>query len=308
MMRRALGAFLLLLLTACAPTVDKTGPALNQPHLTDSAFVAADGAVLPVRSWLPATDPDAVVVALHGMDDYRAFFDIPGSRLAAAGIAAYAYDQRGFGQAPDPGAWFGEEAMQDDLFAFMRVIAARHPGKKLFSLGESMGGAVVMTAMTRKDARLPPNFAGAILVSPAVWSRDNMPWYQSAALWVGAHTVPWMALTGEGLEIQATDNIEVLRRMSRDPLFIKETRIGSIKGLCDLMDDAMRSAPDLHVPSLVLVAEKDQVIPPTASAAMTATLPFSAEVKTYPLAYHMMLRDLHGDIPTNDIIGWIRSR
>ncbi|HMA49839.1 MAG TPA: alpha/beta hydrolase, partial [Magnetospirillaceae bacterium] len=119
MMRLAVGALFLLLLTACAPTVDKTGPVLNQPHLTGSAFVAADGAVLPTRSWLPATEPEAVVVALHGMDDYRAFFDIPGSRLAAAGIAAYAYDQRGFGQAPDPGAWFGEEAMQDDLYAFL---------------------------------------------------------------------------------------------------------------------------------------------------------------------------------------------
>lgn len=304
----AVGALFLLLLTACAPTLDKTGPFLDQPHLVGDAFIAADGAALPMRSWLPATDPDAVVVALHGMDDYRAFFDIPGSRLAAANIAAYAYDQRGFGQAPDPGSWFGEEAMQNDLYAFFRVIAERHPGKKIFALGESMGGAVVMTALTRQDAKLPADFAGAILVAPAVWSRDTMPWYQSAALWVGAHTVPWMALTGEGLEIQATDNIEVLRRMSRDPLFIKSTRIGSIKGLCDLMDSAMRSASDLQTPALVLVAEKDQVIPPAASAAMTATLPFSAEVKTYPLAYHMMLRDLHGDIPANDIIGWIRSR
>ena len=308
MIKLAVGTLFLLLLTACAPTLDQTGPAQNQPHLTDSAFVAADGALLPMRSWLPATEPEAVVVALHGMDDYRAFFEIPGSRLAAAGIAAYAYDQRGFGEAPNPGAWFGETAMQDDLFAFLRVIAARYPGKKLFALGESMGGAVVMTALARADAYPPPQLVGAILVAPAVWSRDTMPWYQSAALWIGAHTVPWMALTGKGLEIQATDNIEVLRRMSRDPLFIKETRIGSIKGLCDLMDDAMRSAPALHTPSLVLIADKDQVIPPVASKVMTATLPSSAEVKTYPLAYHMMLRDLHGDIPTNDIIDWIRSR
>jgi alpha-beta hydrolase superfamily lysophospholipase len=188
------------------------------------------------------------------------------------------------------------------------VIAARYPGKKIFALGESMGGAVVMSALARTDAHPPPNFAGAILVAPAVWSRDTMPWYQSAALWIGAHTVPWMALTGKGLEIQATDNIEVLRRMSRDPLFIKETRIGSIKGLCDLMDEAMRSAPDLHVPSLVLIAEKDQVIPPAASKVMTDTLPSTAEVRSYPLAYHMMLRDLHGDIPTNDIIDWIRAK
>lgn len=308
MTRLAVSALLLLLLTACAPTVDQTGPSTRQPHLTGSAFIAADGAVLPVRSWLPAGEPEAVVVALHGMDDYRAFFDIPGTRLAAAGIAAYAYDQRGFGEAPNPGDWFGETAMQDDFFAFLRVIAARYPGKKILGLGESMGGAVVMSALARTDVRPPPAFAGAILVAPAVWSRDTMPWYQSAALWIGAHTVPWMTLTGKGLEIQATDNIEVLRRMSRDPLFIKETRIGSIEGLCDLMDEAMRSAPGLHVPSLVLIAEKDQVIPPAVSKVMTDTLPSSAEVKTYPLAYHMMLRDLHGDIPTNDIIGWIRSR
>jgi alpha-beta hydrolase superfamily lysophospholipase len=308
MMKRVLGALFLLLLTGCVPTVDPTGPDLDRPHLDRSAFIAADGAVLPMRSWLPATEPDAVVVALHGMDDYRAFFDIPGSRLAAAGIAAYAYDQRGFGQAPDPGAWFGATAMQDDLLAFLRVIAARYPGKKLFALGESMGGAVVMTALARTDARPPPTLAGAILVAPAVWSRDTMPWYQSAALWIGAHTVPWMALTGNGLKIQATDNVEVLRRMSRDPLFIKETRIGSIEGLCDLMDDAMRSAPALHIPSLVLIADKDQIIPPEVSRAMAATLPASASVKSYPLAYHMMLRDLRGDIPTEDIIDWIRSR
>jgi alpha-beta hydrolase superfamily lysophospholipase len=307
-MRLVASALFLLLLTACAPTVDQTGPATHQPHLTESAFVASDGASLPIRSWLPATEPEAVVVALHGMDDYSAFFEIPGSRLAAAGIAAYAYDQRGFGQAPDPGSWFGETAMQDDLFAFLRAIAARHPDKKIFALGESMGGAVVLTALARADARPPASLAGAILVSSAVWSRDTMPWYQSAALWIGAHTVPWMALTGSGLKIQATDNIEVARRISRDPLFIKETRIGSIKGLCDLMDDAMRSAPALRIPSLVLIAEKDEVIPPSVSEVMTATLPPIAEVKTYPLAYHMMLRDLHGDIPTNDIIDWIRAR
>lgn len=307
MMKPAASAFFLLLLTACAPTIDQTGPALHQPHFTDSAFVASDGAVLPMRSWLPATEPDAVVVALHGMDDYRAFFEIPGSRLAAAGIAAYAYDQRGFGEGPSPGAWFGETAMQDDLIAFLQTIAARHPGKKLFALGESMGGAVVMTALARTDIHLPSQFSGAILVSPAVWSRDTMPWYQSAALWVGAHTVPWMALTGSGLKIQATDNIEVARRLYYDPLFIKETRIGSLKGLCDLMDGAMRAAPDLHVPALVLLADKDQVIPPAASRVMTATLPSTAQVKTYPLAYHMMLRDLHGDIPASDIIDWIRA-
>jgi len=305
---RTLGAAaMLFLLAACTPTLQTAGPAIEPPHLTDEAFIAADGAKLPVRSWLPEGEPRAVIVALHGMNDYRAFFDIPGERLAKDGIATYAYDQRGFGGAPDPGGWFGERVMQDDLYAMLRLAAAKHPGKKLFVLGESMGAAVTMTALTRPDADLP-KLAGAILVAPAVWSRDTMPWYQSAALWVASHTVPGMTLTGRGLHITATDNMEVLIKMSRDPLVLKETRVAAIDGLCDLMDDAMRAAPSLKPPALVLIADKDEVIPPEASKAMAATLPASVDVKYYPENYHMMLRDLRGDIPTSDIAAWIEGR
>ena len=306
-MRAVAAAMMVLMLAACTPTVESAGPAIQPPHLTGDAFVDSDGARLPLRAWLPEGEVKAVVVALHGFNDYRAFFDIPGPRLAAAGIAVYAYDQRGFGAAPEPGGWFGAAAMRDDLYAVLRLVAQRHPGRKLFALGESMGAAVVMTGLARSGADLP-KLAGAILVAPAVWSRDTMPWYQAAALWIGAHTVPWMTLTGNGLHITATDNIDVLRKMSRDPLVIKETRIGSIKGLCDLMDDAMVSAPSLHVPALVLIARKDEVVPNSASEKMMATLPSSAEVKFYPENYHMMLRDLEGDIPTNDIIAWIEAR
>ena len=205
---------------------------------------------------------------------------------------------------PACGGWFGETVMQDDLFAMLRLVAAKHPGKKLFVLGESMGAAVAMTALTRPDAD-PPKLAGTILVAPAIWSRDTMPWYQSAALWVAAHTVPWMTLTGRGLHITATDNIEVLIKMSRDPLVLKETRVAAIKGLCDLMDDAMRAAPELKAPALVLIAEKDEVVPPEASKTMAATLAPSIDVRYYPRDYHMMLRDLEGDIPTSDIAAWI---
>ncbi|HMA51937.1 MAG TPA: lysophospholipase [Magnetospirillaceae bacterium] len=305
---RALGvAALFLLLAACTPTVKSAGPAIESPHLTDEAFLASDGARLPMRAWLPQGEPRAVVVALHGFNDYRAFFDIPGPRLAAAGIAVYAYDQRGFGQAPEPGQWFGETVLQDDLDAVLRLVAARHPGRKLFVLGESMGAAVAMTALTRADADLP-KLAGTILVAPAIWSRDTMPWYQAGALWVASRTVPWLTLTGRGLHIQATDNIDVLIKMSRDPLIIKATRVSAIKGLCDLMDDAMHAAPALKPPTLVLIGEQDQVVPPEASKTMAATLNPSIDVKYYPQNYHMMLRDLRGDIPTSDIIAWIEQK
>ena len=79
-----------------------------------------------------------------------------------------------------------------------------------------------------------------------------MPWYQRLALLVGAHTFPDMALTGRGLQIKPSDNIAMLRALGRDPKIIKETRVDTIWGLVNLMDDALSSASKLSSKTLIL--------------------------------------------------------
>ena len=96
-----------------------------------------------------------------------------------------------------------------------------------------MGGAVIMAALTSNN---PPMAEGAILVAPAVWGRVTMPFYQRWLLGLAARTLPWLKLSGKGLGIQASDNIEMLRTLGRDPLVIKETRIDTLWGLVNLMD------------------------------------------------------------------------
>jgi alpha-beta hydrolase superfamily lysophospholipase len=299
---------LMLLLAACG--TGGAGPlvVVAPPQLTDQAMVAADGAVLPLRRWLPPSAPSAVIAALHGFNDYRAAFDLPGPHLAAAGLAVYAYDQRGFGQAPETGRWPGEAALQDDLVTLLGLLAARYPGTPLYVLGESMGGAVALTALSRRarDSGGVPPLAGVILVAPAVWSRDEMPWYQDAALWLAVHSVPWLTLSGRGLHIQPSDNIPMLRALGKDPLVIKQTRIDTIKGLCDLMDDASLAAADFDLPALVLIGRKDEVMPALASEAMLARLPPSARPLFFDDGYHLLLRDMHADQPIDEIIAWIR--
>jgi alpha-beta hydrolase superfamily lysophospholipase len=306
---RWFAALLVVMLAACAeippPLVERI-----EPRLTDRAMIAADGAELPLRRWLPAGEPRAVIAALHGFNDYSAFFDLPAPSLTAAGIAIYAYDQRGFGRAPAVGYWPGEAALRSDLYGFLRLLAARHPGKPLFVLGESMGAAVALTALSHPAidrADLPP-LSGVILVAPAVWSRDQMPWYQDAALWIGARLLPWMTVSGRGLHIQASDNIEMLRRMSRDPLVIKETRISTIEGLCDLMDAASLAPGRIDLPGLLLLGAHDEVVPNEASQAMLARKSRFLQPRLYPEGYHMLLRDLHAEQPLNDIKSWIASR
>ena len=299
--------FSALCLAACAPIVKPAGPPVTAARLDGGAVLTSDDSRLPLRSWLPGDGrSEAVVLAVHGFNDYSHAFDDAGKYLAAQGIAVYAFDLRGFGAAPDRGYWAGEAAMVDDVGTVARLVAARHPGKPVYLLGESMGGALVMVTMTSPGA---PPVAGVILSAPAVWSRDSMGLVQRSALWLATHTVPWMTLTGRGLHIMPSDNIEMLRRLSRDPLVIKETRVDAIDGLCDLMDDAAAAAPRLHLPALVLYGEHDQVVPAAPTYRMMARLPDNPvpQVKAvYANGYHMLLRDLEAKLVLADIAAWIK--
>ncbi len=301
---RIIGLWSLLLCVGCAPVVNRPGAAVSAPVLGRAHFVAADGAVLPVRAWMPPEGPaKAVVVALHGFNDYSNFFTKPGEYLSRLGIACYAYDQRGFGNAPGRGLWAGVEAYADDLRDFAAQARRRHPGVPLYVLGESMGGAVAIVALASAQ---PPPADGLILSSPAVWGRSTMPWYQRVLLETLGHTTPWLRLTGEGLKIMASDNIEMLRGLGRDPLVIKATRVDAMYGLADLMDAALADAGKLAATTLVLYGERDQVVPREPVEKMLARMQGpQTRAAFYANGYHMLLRDLQAEKPWRDIAAWI---
>jgi alpha-beta hydrolase superfamily lysophospholipase len=190
-----------------------------------------------------------------------------------------------------------------------RALRARYPGVPLYLLGDSMGGAVVAIAVTGPEA---PPVDGIILAAPAVWARSAMSLPQRIALWISAYTVPWMDVSGRGLGIQASDNIEMLRALGRDPLVLKETRIDAVHGLVGLMDQALAAAPKLTVPALLLYGEKDQVIPADPILRFWRDLPAAARENQrralYTEGWHMLLRDLQARVVLDDIVQWIADR
>src|SRR6202000_1613712 len=113
----------MILLAACAPQIAREVLQNTTPAIETDTFVARDGLHLPLRHW-GAAHPRAIIVALHGMSDYSEAVDMPGPIWAAAGIATFAYDQRGFGAAPDPGVWGGSDAMRTDLDDFVDAVRA----------------------------------------------------------------------------------------------------------------------------------------------------------------------------------------
>ncbi len=297
------------LLPGCTPKVLLPGVIQAQAMLLPQVYVTSDNTRLPLRTWVPKGHAiNSIVIAMHGFNDYAMFFDQTGQALQKLGIASFAFDQRGFGATKNRGIWSGSETMAQDLTEFIHLIKLKYPDIPIYVLGESMGGAVVMVAMTQKNA---PTVNGLILSAPAIWGYNTMPWYQRWALTLGSYTFPWVTLTGRGLKIKASDNIPMLRKLGRDPLIIKETRIDAMFGLTKLMSLALESSKNLDDRALILYGELDEVIPKLPTFKMlkqrTDKAKKQQKVAVYSQGYHMLLRDLNADIPQQDIIAWIKN-
>jgi alpha-beta hydrolase superfamily lysophospholipase len=303
-------------LTACAPRYDTPwGEAPAAPRLTldggAGTLRAADGLTLPLRAWSPDDrrfpgGPWAVVLALHGFNDYSRAFAEAGRWLADHGVAVLAYDQRGFGGGPRAGAWAGTAALVGDLRAAAAVLRDRYPGVPLYLLGESMGGAVVMAALADPD---PPKVDGAILSAPAVWGRSTLPWAYRLLLDTLVRVAPALRLSGSGLGVWPSDNQEMLVALASDPLVLKKTRVDAIHGLTGLMDEALAigRAGALPGPVLWLYGARDEIIPPAQTLAAAAPLRPKDDQTfvAYPQGYHMLLRDLQGETVLRDILSWL---
>lgn len=301
-------------LGGCAPKLQTIGPAIDQPSFGDRQFHTADGVDLPVKVWPEwqgdaARKPVGIILALHGFNDHIDGLDLPGSGLSRRGYRVYAYDQRGFGKAPQRGIWPGSEQLISDLKTASRLLKARFPDVPLYLLGESMGASVIMSASVEADP-LPAD--GMILVAPAVWGLQTQSSFNQSVLDLAVKAVPWMTVVPTGLRLRASSSNRALIAMAEDPLVIKETRVDAAYGLVDLMTRAYAAADKLKSPrALILYGENEAIMSRTAVAMMLDRLPplprNELRVALYRKGYHLLLRDWIALTIYKDIDAWIKD-
>jgi alpha-beta hydrolase superfamily lysophospholipase len=312
MIRSLAPAFaVLLLLGACAPLVQQAGRpevGFTGPRIEAHDFVSFDGTRLALQTWEPsAGEPWAVVIGLHGMDDYANAFHLAAPYWAQDGIATLAYDQRGFGRSPGRGVWAGPELMTEDLRTLTALARQRYPHALIAVAGESMGAAVAIAAFASDR---PPAADRLILVSPAVWGWSSQPLPYSASLWLLAHVDGGVVLNPPRFlenHIRASDNIDELRRMGRDPLMLWGSRTDTLYGLVALMQTAAQDAGATKIPALYLIGAHDQIIPLPAHYRAAKRLNPGDRTAIYADGWHLLLIDRQAEVVWRDIEGYIRD-
>ena len=291
---------------------DKITPTKLLPS-SPTHFNTTDGSTLEARVW-NYSKPQHIVLGVHGFNDYSKSFERLAQHLVSETQATvYAYDQRGFGANPQPGVWPGSEELINNLRHIAAQLRERHPDLPLTVIGESMGGAVLLIAASESPGLTADQL---ILKAPAVWGAQSMPMYQRLSLYTMNLIAPEMSFTGRGLSslgIRPTDDPEVSRDLSRDPLVIKATRVSSLAGLTELMG---RAQTQTNLPSqrtLVLYGLRDRIIQPqpvcdwltNLNSATPTTL--KADFIVYKEGWHMLTRQLRARETVEDIAHWIQK-
>ena len=301
-----------LCLTGCAPIMQKVGVPgadFSGPRITDDAFYSFDGAKLGLTHWNPPAgqEPWAVIVGLHGINDYANAYHLAAPYWASQGIATYAYDQRGYGRSPHRGVWPGEPLMTEDLRTFCALIRQRYPHAILVVAGISMGGAVAIDAFASDR---PPTADRLVLLAPAVWGWSSQPVPYKTALWLVAHVTPSLDVEPPDFIttiVHASDNIDELRAMGRDRLMLWGARADALYGLVNLMQDASTGVARVKIPILYLTGAHDEVVPAWSMLQAVHRLPAGARTAYYANGWHLLLVDHQAPAVWADVASYIRD-
>ena len=146
---------------------------------------------------------------------------------------------------------------------------------------------------------------GLVLAAPAIWGGAEFnPLYRLAA-WTVAAVMPERRFTGEGVvEIQASDNIEMLYALGRDPRYLRPPSAREILGMVRVADMAEAAAAKVGLPALLLLGAKDEIVPEAAARRVFARLTGPRRVIEYQEGWHLLFRDLQAKRVWQDVADW----
>lgn len=273
-----------------------------------------DGLKLFVQHWpLQAnTPPKGIALLVHGLGEHIGRYQEVAVQLNKAGWAVMGYDHRGHGQSGGPrGRLNQSDDLLYDLAAVVDTARATYPDLRLALIGHSMGGLVVSRFV-------------AGLTQPL----ENAPWQRpvdvcvmsSPALDLGLNPFQKLLLNtvGKLLPNVAVSNGLDPNAVSNDPAVVKAYKVDPlvhdrISGrftwfMWDAVEYVHARAPAWSVPTLLLYAGADKLVPPAGSERFANAAPKAkVQTKAYAHMAHEIFLEPDRAIVFQDLLAWLNQ-
>jgi alpha-beta hydrolase superfamily lysophospholipase len=256
------------------------------------------------QAWLPE-QPKAVVVISHGVSEHSSRYAHVGERFAAAGYAVYALDHRGHGRSQGHRAMIERaDYVVEDLHGLVRMARTRHPERKAYLLGHSMGGAVALAYTVRHQDEL----AGLILSGPLAALDAASPVTRAASRLLSVLT-PRLGIYDVDSSAVSRDP-QVVRDYEQDPLnYHGKLPARTVSEMTRAVERFPDQVQGLTLPLLVMHGSADTLTPVDGSRMVHARA--GSRDKALDVLeglYHEILNEPEREDVMSRMIGWLDER
>ncbi len=213
----------------------------------------------PIYSWSSTSDPQAVVLAIHGATLHGTSYTTLAQRLSQKGYATFAPDLRGFG------AWYhnSEDAdsmarhvlyrqSEKDLKSLLDKLHELYPNKPIYLMGESVGANFAIKLL----ANYPDSAQGMILSSPAVKQRIFLgpSVFKQIFTVFFVHPSAQLDITPY-LRSRVSESPEIIAERVNDPLARNKMNAGELFKTRWFNKECIKQLPQIPTTKSVLVIE-----------------------------------------------------
>ncbi|MEO8611712.1 MAG: lysophospholipase [Chloroflexota bacterium] len=271
-------------------------------HQTGS-FTSSDGLNIHTESWLPDSDPHAVVLISHGIGEHIGRYAHVAARLVADRYAVYGLDHRGHGKSDGLRSYFDDlNEPVNDLKQYLDQIKVAQPSKKIFLYGHSLGSLIALLFTLRYQSEI----TGLISSSTPLEVEPSQPKFLIAAAGVLNNIIPKAAITPLPTVYISTDPAEV-KAYETDPLIYHgNVRVRVGYQIVQYSRIVKARLSEIKLPLLVFHGSADKICPPAGSETLYRGAGSSDKtLKIYPGMYHETHNEVEKSTVLNDIAAWL---
>lgn len=274
---------------------------------SESSFEGVKKTRIFFQSWLPDSAPKASVVIAHGLGEHGGRYAEVAAQLVGIGCAVHAIDHRGHGKSDGQRAYVDKFANAvADMDTLVEMAKRQQPGKPLFLLGHSMGGALSLSYAIKHGKKL----TGLILSGPAV-KLDGAPAYLPPVAKFLSTVWPTLGMFAVAPELVSRDTDEVAK-YANDPLNAHaKVPVRTLAEIVRFVEMVPALLPVLSVPTLLLHGSDDKLAGVAGSQMIHDRISSTDKtLKVYDGLYHEIFNEFPADRARvfKDLTDWLRPR
>jgi alpha-beta hydrolase superfamily lysophospholipase len=257
------------------------------------------------QSWLPESEPRAVLLIVHGLAEHSGRYGNVVNHFVPLGYAVYGIDHFGHGKSDGQRVYVKRfDDYTNTLKVYFDMIRSWQPDKPIFLVGHSMGGLIGAVYLLDHQAEL----AGAVLSGPAVKIPKHVT---PAMLFVGkmlSALIPRFGLLPLDADGVSRDP-SVVQAYVSDPLVHRGKATARLAAeMLKAMQSVGAQAARITLPIMIVQGSADKLVNP-AGAQMLYDAVSSAdkEIRIYDGFYHEVFNEPEHDKVLRDVEIWLEA-